>query len=413
MASAGIVNIRRDVDDKFYRYRMPLLTIKIEGKGNGIKTVIPNMADVARALSRPPSYPTKFFGCELGAQTSFDEKNERYIVNGAHDANRLRELLDGFIDKFVLCKSCKNPETELIILKQGRSEDIIRDCKACGERTGVDMRHKLTTFILKNPPVKVKKGKKKTGTGDAAAGVGGGGDSPDGEASPAENGAESDDELTKKIKAEAKDLNDDATLANEDWSADTSPEAVKQRIKALEGAMAGASLAGGDDEGSDDDANSPYSQLGKWVEENKVSLDQDTKSFSVAVYKKAEDLGIEKKHKSVTVLAQALFTEYVLNEIPKYSALFAKMVTSEKHQKALLGGIERLVGISYPDLLPVVPKILMALYQYDLLEEEVVKQWGTHVSKKYTDKETSKRVRKASEPFLKACHFTLPLRLFS
>ncbi|KAJ3927684.1 MAG: domain found in IF2B/IF5-domain-containing protein [Lentinula lateritia] len=399
--ASGIVNIRRDVDDKFYRYRMPLLTTKIEGKGNGIKTVIPNMADVARALSRPPAYPTKFFGCELGAQTSFDEKNERYIVNGAHDANRLRELLDGFIDKFVLCKSCKNPETELIILKQGRSEDIIRDCKACGERTGVDMRHKLTTFILKNPPVKVKKGKKKTGTGDAAAGVGGGGgDSPDAEASPAENGEESDDELTKKIKAEAKDLNNETTLAKEDWSADTSPEAVKQRIKALEGGMSGVSL-GGDDEGSDDDANSPYGQLGKWVEENRDSHEGDTKTFLVAVYKKAEDLGIEKKHKSVLVLAQALFTDDVLNEIPKYGPLFAKTVSSEKHQKALLGGVERLVGLSHPDLLPAVPKILMALYQLDLLEEEVVTQWGTHVSKKYTDKETSKRVRKASEPFLK------------
>ncbi|KAJ3519815.1 hypothetical protein NM688_g9248 [Phlebia brevispora] len=97
--AAGVVNIRRDVDDKFYRYRMPLLVTKIEGKGNGIKTVIPNMADIARALSRPPTYPTKFFGCELGAQTSFDEKNDRYIVNGAHDAQKLRELLDGFIDK--------------------------------------------------------------------------------------------------------------------------------------------------------------------------------------------------------------------------------------------------------------------------------------------------------------------------
>ena len=32
---------------------MPLLLTKIEGKGNGIKTVIPNMADIARALSRP------------------------------------------------------------------------------------------------------------------------------------------------------------------------------------------------------------------------------------------------------------------------------------------------------------------------------------------------------------------------
>ncbi len=34
---------------------MPLLQTKIEGKGNGIKTVVPNMSDVARALSRPPT----------------------------------------------------------------------------------------------------------------------------------------------------------------------------------------------------------------------------------------------------------------------------------------------------------------------------------------------------------------------
>jgi len=77
------------------------------------------------------------------------------------------------------------------------------------------------------------------------------------------------------------------------------------------------------------------------------------------------------------------------------------MVTSEKHQKALLGGVERLVGLTYPSLIPAVPKILMALYQTDLIEEEVVTQWGTHVSKKYVDKDVSKKVRKASEPFLK------------
>ncbi|KAK0204860.1 domain found in IF2B/IF5-domain-containing protein [Desarmillaria ectypa] len=397
---ASVVNIRRDVDDKFYRYRMPLLNTKIEGKGNGIKTVIPNMADVARALSRPPAYTTKFFGCELGAQTSFDEKNDRYIVNGAHDANRLRELLDVFIEKFVLCKSCKNPETELVILKAGRSEDIIRDCKACGERTGVDMRHKLTTFILKNPPVKVKKGKKRTNNGDAAGGVGGGGDiTPEnGDEEAAPDGAESDDELTKKIKAEAKELNTDTALAKEDWSADTSPEAVKQRIKALEGGIAGVAL-GGDDEGSDEDTNSPYAMLGKWIEENRDT--DGPKAFSISIYKKAEELGIEKKHKTTVVLVQALFTTDVLAEIKKYTPLFAKMVTSEKHQKSLLGGIERLVGLTYPNLLPAVPKILMALYQADVLDEEVVTQWGTHVSKKYVDRETSKMVRKASEPFLK------------
>ncbi|KAF4563062.1 hypothetical protein EYR40_007218 [Pleurotus pulmonarius] len=405
MATAGVVNIRRDVDDKFYRYRMPLLTTKIEGKGNGIKTVIPNMSDVARALSRPPTYTTKFFGCELGAQTSFDEKNDRYIVNGAHDANRLRELLDVFIDKFVLCKACKNPETELIILKVGRSEDIIRDCKACGERTGIDMRHKLTTFIVKNPPVKTKKSKKGGAGGGAADGVGGngavpvhnGGEHGDGEGTP--DGAESDDELSRRIKAEAAELNDDAALAKEDWSADTSPEAVRAR-QALEAGVASLALGGGDDDASDEDVNSPYSQLGRWISENKGD---EPKAFSLAIYKKAEELGIEKKHKTVLVVVQALFDDDIVAQIPKYTALLAKMVTSEKHQKALLGGVERLVGISHPEMIANagVPKILMALYQADVLDEEVITQWGTHVSKKYVDKDISKKVRKASEPFLK------------
>ena len=77
------------------------------------------------------------------------------------------------------------------------------------------------------------------------------------------------------------------------------------------------------------------------------------------------------------------------------------MVTSEKHQKSLLGGIERLAGVEYPELTAVIPKILMAFYQADVVEEDVVTSWGTHVSKKYVDKETSKKVRKASEPFLK------------
>ncbi|KAG2362722.1 domain found in IF2B/IF5-domain-containing protein [Suillus spraguei] len=403
MASAGIVNIRRDVDDKFYRYRMPLLLTKIEGKGNGIKTVVPNMADVARALSRPPTYPTKFFGCELGAQTSSDDKNERYIVNGAHDASRLRELLDVFIDKFVLCRSCKNPETDLVILKSGRNEDIVRDCKACGERTDVDMKHKLVTFILKNPPKNPKKSKKgaKGETNGNGGGVHASAPSVPGDENAGGSGGDSDDELTRKIKAEAAELTTETKLAAQDWSADTSPEAVKARAKALESQIGALSLAPagglGDDEGSDDDVNSPYAQFGRWVEENKGEAGVS----AVQIYQKAQEFGVEKKHKTVLVLVQALFTEEVAKEINTYKALLAKMVTSEKHQKALLGGIERLVGLTHPELIPSVPKILMALYQIDVLEEDVVTQWGTHVSKKYVDKETSKKVRKASEPFLK------------
>lgn len=80
-----------------------------------------------------------------------------------------------------------------------------------------------------------------------------------------------------------------------------------------------------------------------------------------------------------------------------------QMATSEKHQKSILGGIEYLVGVAYPETLEKVPDILMAFYQNDILDEDVIKSWGTHVSKKekYVDKTTSKAVKRASQKFLK------------
>lgn len=49
------INIRRDNPDPFYRYKMERLQSKIEGKGNGIKSVIVNLSSVANSLSRDPA----------------------------------------------------------------------------------------------------------------------------------------------------------------------------------------------------------------------------------------------------------------------------------------------------------------------------------------------------------------------
>lgn len=76
------------------------------------------------------------------------------------------------------------------------------------------------------------------------------------------------------------------------------------------------------------------------------------------------------------------------------------MITSERHQKALLGGTERFVGKDNPKLIPQVPAILLAYYQEDLVSEDVLKKWGSRASKKYVDIATSKKVRKAAEKFL-------------
>jgi translation initiation factor 5 len=145
-------------DDAFYRYKMPRMLTKIEGRGNGIKTNIVNMVDIAKALARPASYTTKYFGCELGAQSKFDEKTGISLVNGAHDTSKLAGLLENFIKKYVQCYGCGNPETEVLISK---NQMITLKCAACGFLSDVDMRDKLTTFILKNPPEQKKGGKDK------------------------------------------------------------------------------------------------------------------------------------------------------------------------------------------------------------------------------------------------------------
>ena len=90
-----------------------------------------------------------------------------------------------------------------------------------------------------------------------------------------------------------------------------------------------------------------------------------------------------------------LFSPSIFND-----ANLSQLITSERHQKAFLGGTECLVGKAIPALISQLPAILMAYYQEDLITEEFAKTWGSKGSKRYVDMATSKKVRKAAEPFL-------------
>jgi translation initiation factor 5 len=76
--------------------------------------------------------------------------------------------------------------------------------------------------------------------------------------------------------------------------------------------------------------------------------------------------------------------------------------SGEKAQKGLLGGLERLCGGLYPEkLMAKVPVLLMAVYEADLVEEDVFMAWGEKISKRYVDKPTGKKIRGKAAPFLK------------
>ena len=324
---------------------MERLQSKIEGKGNGIKTVVANLSSVAQSLARPPAYVIKYFGFELGAQTNTNPADDRWIINGAHEASKLQDHLDGFINRFVLCKSCKNPETEINI-KDGR---ILLDCKACGQRTQVDLRHKLSGYIIKMEPKKGKKAKKEkitrrdrakeNGKNEENGSANGGSpgdsnsDNADGENGDFELEAGSDDELTRRINAEAKELDKGTNghIKDDEWAVDTSAEAVAARAKDLPSDLKRSLAFDDDDDGIEaDGATNSYDQLGSWIDDEAKAKGGVAKVDDVDIYVKARELGIETKHKTLTVLAQTIFDEDIVKQIPVRAPMLKKVCLTLK-----------------------------------------------------------------------------------
>lgn len=402
------LNVNRNVDDQFYRYKMPRLQAKVEGKGNGIKTVVVNAVDVAKALSRPATYPIKFFGCELGAQTQFDIKHDRYIVNGSHDATRLQDLLDGFIKKFVLCPACDNPETTLN--PNQKKQTITQRCKACGNSGMLDMRHKLTTFILRNPPdapldgseggKKGKKNKKAEKEGQNVESA----EAANGKHKPSANGDAPSPEVTEgrdgekfEVPSAANNTSNGGSASDDDdddWGEEDLTEEAKQaRRQELGDAVMKLTMT--------DDLEKPEEERMRMFADflqGKLNAG-DFKGAVKDLLSEADRLEI--RDKAPLVFCDRIFNAKILNQIKEHRLLLLSFCgNNTKAQKNLLKGLEILIGMPEHSsvLIPKVAHILKALYDSDIAEEEAILDWAR---KKSSKKDNSNEIRAKAEPFIK------------
>lgn len=410
-------------DDAFYRYKMPKLMTKIEGRGNGIKTNLVNMVDVAKALARPPSYTTKYFGCELGAQSKFDEKTGIALVNGAHDNSKLVALLEIFIKKYVQCYGCGNPETEILISK---TQMISLKCAACGHISDVDMRDKLTTFILKNPPEQKKGGKDKKAMRRAEK--------------ERLKAGEAIDEENKKVKKESKKKGHEVVSKvskkktgsdedrsppgshvdeNEDddevqWETNTSLEAAQQRIReqltsatsemvmldTLEEPKPTKKSSGKNEkvevdkkskaENDDEVAEKP---MEKDVEEtvlsklNTISIhDELLVAFKERLKNGDTPKQLQNYMQSSDGSPQEIMNAYFealfegvgkgfSKEVSSKKGYLSGVVQDENSQSMLLGAIEAFCNHARAEAVKEVALVLKTLYDEDILEEDIIFQW--------------------------------------
>ena len=380
-ARGDMINIRRDVKDPFYRYKMPRISSKIEGKGNGIKTVITNMFDVAKALTRAPTIVTKYFGGEFGSIVHCDDKAQRYIVNGVHEGEKLQNTLDGFISKFVLCGECDNPETDLIVENANARDAMIwKQCKACGQRTKVDMTHKLIPFILKNPPPQPRKIREKL-------------------ASTAEVGKDSEvieptgepEEGMHIDESEFAQLHNVKSTLDDSW-ADEDAKAIREaELGGLSSAVKSSlSLKPREREGTD-----PLEEFANWLKGNSGA---PTMAIVEEVNKRSNVL---ESNLAIVVIIQTLFdVDSALTEYQKRLDLFQKIVNSDSDRLSFLYSLERLVGVHRTNLLSNLPAMLQAAYNADIIDDDSIIAWNDKISKRYVSKEVGQKVRKTCQQFI-------------
>jgi translation initiation factor 5 len=364
---------------------MPRLMGKVEGRGNGIKTAVVNMRDVANALHRPPDEVTKFFGCELGAQTNWVDATDKSIVNGAHTDAVLQQLLHKYIDIFVLCPNCHLPESNYKI----KSGIIYHSCLACGARESADMTHKLATFILnKHKKEKKEKSKdksskdsKKSSSKDAAAAANGDDDKK-------KDKKAKKDKKEKKEKKDKKDKSSKESAATAAADSEDGSEAnsdAEEASKASNGNLDDGSISD-DDFGEEaaatldnlevDDAgafDNCVASIRRYLNDN-VSNEQLLEELRTAQTFSAFPI-----HYRLHLLVAALYdaqSTVTQADIASRAPLFELLQHSVSDQRHTIGAFELLCAVRAPALTAFFPVMLKFLYDADILEEEAIVAWA-------------------------------------
>jgi len=380
---SNTTNIGRNTADKSYRYKMPKLQTKIEGRGNGIKTVIPNMADIARALQTDPGYPTKFFGIELGAQSKYDTKRDVAIVNGAHQTIDLVTLLDKFIDQFILCPNCRLPEITMEV--KPKSGTIKVDCRACGHNSPLKTTHKLSTFIINNPPVPKKASSEKDPANgfvaQKAAPKKGGKGKKDDSSSGSDQEKEKEKEDRKSEDDDEEEEQPPALISHKteevEWFTDASDEAAEKR-KAAEmeeirsSAKVDAILASKAGAGSDSPSEALRQYVNSGVERSAAEVAAELRRLQLA-------RGFNDQQR-LSILLEALIDPTKFDstksnpstQFAKYSKVLAQFSQGKAAALTLIGAIESFLDEPYASKMP---PIIKALYDSDILTEDQVVSW--------------------------------------
>eukprot|EP00484_Ammonia_sp_Unknown_P019208 CAMPEP_0197035278 /NCGR_PEP_ID=MMETSP1384-20130603/13122_1 /TAXON_ID=29189 /ORGANISM="Ammonia sp." /LENGTH=423 /DNA_ID=CAMNT_0042465323 /DNA_START=73 /DNA_END=1344 /DNA_ORIENTATION=+ len=396
--SSKMINIGGDANDVNYRYKMPPLTTKIEGRGNGIKTVLMNIPDVAKHLHTEPSYATKFFGMEVGALSQYDNKRNVGIVHGVHQTKELQKMLKKFIREFILCPKCKLPELQFKVHQ--RKNVLLQKCASCGWKGSNASNHKVKTYIINNPPKKdkAKKGDDKT---------------TDKKKTDKKKKKEADAPATDGVVGTKDDYKELGWDNDEVWSVDTSEDAVAKRKQQEMATLAAKKKNVQLEEQpetekksktkSNIDENAPAQILRNYInsgDRTQWEILDEIKRLALA-HKFDQK---EKLQTTINALCKLDTLENFVQSLTENKSILSSFASNSADTKIFFGVLEEFVCRRNPDqFLGKVYKILECLYDEEIVQEEDMLAWADLPADKapIVEIEEATAIREKAAPFIK------------
>ena len=98
---------------------------------SGSRTILYNLKEICDCLKRSSTHLLKYLAGELATANTVD--NDRIMFQGRFDNKTLGKLIERYVNEFVLCSVCHQPDTRI-----SRKERIyFLVCDACGASSSI------------------------------------------------------------------------------------------------------------------------------------------------------------------------------------------------------------------------------------------------------------------------------------
>ena len=116
-----------DIVTEVDRFQIPRAIVTRQGR----RSVIQNFREIAERLQRPPEHILKFLLRETATRGNFD--GDKVVFQGRFNADSIRNLIEIYTNKYVICPVCGRPDTNV---ERDKRLSFLQ-CDACGARSSI------------------------------------------------------------------------------------------------------------------------------------------------------------------------------------------------------------------------------------------------------------------------------------